>query len=432
MKYKLKELLVEKGYIRGPFGSALKRGELLSEGIPVYEQQNVINNHRDFRFFINEEKYKNLKRFTVQPNDLLISCSGTVGKVSIIKNDDPIGIISQALLILRPNTTKVLPEFLYYFFSSSKGYNSIVSRSSGSVQVNIAKRDVIEEIEIEVPNLNIQRKIVNILKVLDSKVELNKKINNTLEQIAQSLFKHWFVDFEFPNENGKPYKSSGGKFVESELGMIPEGWDVQPINKLAQVNIGKTPPRKEKEWFSNNPNDVRWISIKDLGESETYILNTSEYLTSEAIERFNIKRIPNNTVVLSFKLTIGRIAITIGEMLSNEAIAHFLIKNNMLNTPYLYLYLKKFNFDTLGNTSSIATAINSKIVKSIPIMVPEMKIINEFYNIVEPLFNLIKEITVETQTLENLRDTLLPKLMSGEIRIPEAEEAVESCLQKNN
>lgn len=263
-------------------------------------------------------------------------------------------------------------------------------------------------------------------------MELNKKINNTLEQIAQSLFKHWFVDFEFPNENGKPYKSSGGKFVESELGMIPEGWDVQPINKLAQVNIGKTPPRKEKEWFSNNPNDVRWISIKDLGESETYILNTSEYLTSEAIERFNIKRIPNNTVVLSFKLTIGRIAITIGEMLSNEAIAHFLIKNNMLNTPYLYLYLKKFNFDTLGNTSSIATAINSKIVKSIPIMVPEMKIINEFYNIVEPLFNLIKEITVETQTLENLRDTLLPKLMSGEIRIPEAEEAVESCLQKNN
>lgn len=121
LKYKLKELLVEKGYIRGPFGSALKRGELLSEGIPVYEQQNVINNHRDFRFFINEEKYKNLKRFTVQPNDLLISCSGTVGKVSIIKNDDPIGIISQALLILRPNTTKVLPEFLYYFFHHLKG-----------------------------------------------------------------------------------------------------------------------------------------------------------------------------------------------------------------------------------------------------------------------------------------------------------------------
>src|SRR5690606_36169698 len=152
------------------------------------------------------------------PNDILISCSGTVGKVTIIKDEDPMGIISQALLILRPDTTKVLPEFLYYFFSSSKGYNSIVSRSSGSVQVNIAKRKVIEEIEIEVPNLNIQSKIVNILKVLDGKIEINNKINNILEEIAQTIFKHWFVDFEFPDEKGEPYKSSGGKFVDSELG----------------------------------------------------------------------------------------------------------------------------------------------------------------------------------------------------------------------
>ena len=104
MSCKLKEVLKEKGYIRGPFGSALKRSEMKEEGIPVYEQQNAINNHRKFRYYIDEEKFNTLKRFTVEANDLIISCSGTVGKVSIINENDPIGIISQALLILRPNT----------------------------------------------------------------------------------------------------------------------------------------------------------------------------------------------------------------------------------------------------------------------------------------------------------------------------------------
>lgn len=115
MSFKLKELLDEKGYIRGPFGSALRRNELLDEGIPVYEQQNAIYNNREFRYFINNEKHEEMKRFTVRENDLIISCSGTVGRVSVIRKDDPIGIISQALLILRPNTEKVLTDFCFTF-----------------------------------------------------------------------------------------------------------------------------------------------------------------------------------------------------------------------------------------------------------------------------------------------------------------------------
>src|SRR5690554_5467574 len=102
----LGSLLKEKGYIRGPFGSALKRAEMVEEGIPVYEQKNAIYNEREFRFFITPEKFESLKRFQVKTNDLIISCSGTVGKISIIQEEDPKGIISQALLILRPNVEK--------------------------------------------------------------------------------------------------------------------------------------------------------------------------------------------------------------------------------------------------------------------------------------------------------------------------------------
>ena len=128
-------ILTEKGYIRGPFGSSLVRNELKSEGVPVYEQQHIIDSHRNFRYFIDNSKFHELSRFTVKENDLLVSCSGTLGKVSIITKDDPIGIISQALLILRPDTQKILPLLLKYFFTSNLGFGSLSSLSSGSVQV---------------------------------------------------------------------------------------------------------------------------------------------------------------------------------------------------------------------------------------------------------------------------------------------------------
>ena len=217
---KLGDILADKGYIRGPFGSALKRGDMKSEGIPVYEQQHAIYQMRDFRFFIDEKKFQEMKRFQVQENDLVISCSGTVGKVTIISKDDPKGIISQALLILRVNPNIILPKYLQYFFISSKGYNSIISRSSGSVQVNIAKRDVIESIPLSLPPLPTQQKIAAILSSLDDKIELNNKINTNLEQQAQALFKNWFVDFE----------AFGGK--------MPEEWKIGKLSDIADYLNG--------------------------------------------------------------------------------------------------------------------------------------------------------------------------------------------------
>lgn len=423
MSFKLKELLDEKGYIRGPFGSALRRNELLDEGIPVYEQQNAIYNNREFRYFINNEKYEEMKRFTVRENDLIISCSGTVGRVSVIRKDDPIGIISQALLILRPNTEKVLTDFLFYFFTSRIGYNSIISRSGGSVQANISKRAVIENIDIDVPPLPEQKSIVNILSALDKKIEVNNKINKTLENMAHEIFKQWFVDFEFPNEDGEPYKSSGGEMAESKLGLIPKGWEVKKSSDIANINIGKTPPRKEKECFTLDPDDYKWISIKDLGNSGAYIFDSSEYLTKESIEKYNVKVVPDNTVVLSFKLTIGRVAITCGQMTTNEAIAHFnLSSKSKITAEYLYLYLKCFDYGKLGNTSSIANAVNSKIIKAMPMIVPDNKTIKTFSEVMESVFSKIKYTIEQSDKLIEIRDTLLPKLMSGEIRVPLDEE----------
>ena len=187
---------------------------------------------------------------------------------------------------------------------------------------------------------------------------------------------------------------------------------------MCEVAIGKTPPRKETQWFSEDENDVKWISIKDLGNSGMNIFKTSEYLTEEAIKKFNVKKISKNTILLSFKLTIGRIAITTEIMTTNEAIAHFNIKKtNQMSTEFLYYYLKNFNYKSLGSTSSIAKALNSKIVKKIPVSVPDEESLRLFSKYMKSIFEMIKKNELEIIKLEKTRDILLPKLMSGEIDV---------------
>lgn len=182
------------------------------------------------------------------------------------------------------------------------------------------------------------------------------------------------------------------------------------------ISIGKTPPRKEHQWFTESSEDIVWVSISDMGNCGMFIEDGSEYLTKEAIEKFNIKIVPENTVLLSFKLTVGRVAIASTPLATNEAIAHFKTKNTDIN-EYLYCYLRQFNFQSLGSTSSIATAVNSKIIKSMPFVVPTDKEMSEFHALVSPMFTEILKNQHEIQRLSALRDTLLPKLMNSEIDV---------------
>ena len=153
-----------------------------------------------------------------------------------------------------------------------------------------------------------------------------------------------------------------------------------------------------------------------MGNCGLYISDSSEYLVPNAVSKFNVVVIPDNTVLLSFKLTVGRIAITDGEATTNEAIAHFKTDNKEIN-PYLYCYLKKFNFQSLGSTSSIATAVNSKIVKAMPFKIPNNSDLNQFNGLALPAFEMIKSNLSENKRLSAVRDFLLPKLMSGELDV---------------
>ena len=239
-------------------------------------------------------------------------------------------------------------------------------------------------------------------------IQKNKRRNGNLEQQAQALFKAWFVDFE-------PFKD--GKFVDSELGRIPEGWKVQRVDETYNINIGKTPPRKENIWFSKiKDSNVKWVSISDMANCGMFIGNSSEYLTTEATKKFNIIIVPKNSILLSFKLTIGRVSIAKKELTTNEAIARFCLPNTKFR-EFTYFTLKNYDYSKLGNTSSIATAVNSKIIKGMKILLPNIEVIDKFHHIAKPLFDSIESNSNEIEMLCSFRDALLPRLMSGELNV---------------
>lgn len=290
------------------------------------------------------------------------------------------------------------PKFIYYFLKTLR-----LESGNDKSSVPGLNRNDLHRLDVSIPDLSTQTQIAQILSSLDDKIELNLQMNQTLEAMAQALFKEWFVNFNFPNFDG---------VLENGL---PKGWRMGKLGEVVRIEIGRTPPRLEEEWFSKDEKDNKWISIRDMGQSGMYIFNTSEYLTNEAIEKFRIPVIPENTVILSFKLTIGRLAITTEKMLSNEAIAQ--INSTEFSPEYIYLYLKTYNWGSLGSTSSIATAVNSKTIKEMEILIPDTDISNLFKEVITPLFEKIKYNSLQIQTLTQTRDTLLPKLMSGKIEL---------------
>lgn len=294
-------------------------------------------------------------------------------------------------------------KFLYYWLYGNKELLSSMLETTGIGAGKIDTKRFLN-LSISLPSQKEQARYIHLMDLLFDKIELNRRINANLEAQAQALFRSWFVDFE-------PFRD--GPFVDSELGKIPQGWKVGAASEFYKnITIGKTPPRKEHQWFSKESHDIVWVSIADMGNCGLSICNSSEYLTPEAIKKFNICIVPVNTVLLSFKLTIGRVAIADKELATNEAIAHFQTQHNTLE--YTYLALKNYEFSSLGSTSSIATAVNSKIIKSMPWMMPSDDVLNQFHNVLSPIFNGIRNNIQEITYLSALRDTLLPKLMAGE------------------
>lgn len=317
------------------------------------------------------------------------------GKICKVKGlENGVGFGSTEFLVFRGKENISDNDFIFYLSRWDEVRGFAESNFEGTSGRQRVPKSCFDNLFFDLPDLSEQQAIASILSSLDDKIDLLHRQNKTLESLAETLFRQWFVE------------------------EVDESWEVDQLGNIFDVGIGRTPPRKEQHWFSTNPNDVKWISIKDMSFDGVYIYSVSEYLTREAVEHFNVPIIPNNCVILSFKMTIGRLAITTEKMLSNEAIAHFVPKTESnLFSEFLYLFLKTYKFELLGSTSSIVESINSQMIKEMEIIIPDENRLKSFREIIQPYFIKIKTNQIQIRTLTQLRDTLLPKLMSGEVRV---------------
>ena len=326
------------------------------------------------------------------------SCSTTLltkGSV-LFSSRAPIGYIAIAGKDLCTNQgfKSIIPNeetdslFLYYLLRSNKDY--IASLGSGTTFKEISGR-TFGNIQLDIPKKKSdQEAIAAILDSLDSKIELNSQINDYLEEMLIAL-QRWVAKSE---------KLEGFR-----------------ADEVFDIHIGKTPPRKEPEWFSfNHDCNVVWVSIKDMGSGDVFLIDSSEYLTPEAVEKYNVKICEPGSILLSFKLTVGRVSIAANEMVTNEAIACF-SSDDPRKLAYLYPVLKSYDYASLGSTSSIATAVNSKMIKSMDLQMPPSVALERFHERAKPLYDLLLSNAKEIASLVELRNALLPKLMSGEIDV---------------
>jgi type I restriction enzyme S subunit len=411
----IQDLIVSKdGLIKGPFGGDIKKSLFVPKSetaYKVYEQGIVINKDINYgNYYVSLDYFnKHLKRFEVKENDILMTGAGTLGELFTVPSNAPKGVINQALLRIRLNDKVIEHRFFCYYF---KYYiKSIISNINGdSVIPNLPPLPILKSTKIDIPVISYQNKISNVLSSIDSKIELNNRINAELEAMAKTLYDYWFVQFDFPAPSpsgwagvGLPYKTSGGKLVWNEelKREIPEGWEVKTLSDLLikytdkSVHIesknilikGKYPVITQDNGdfiagFTNEVNPIVDFPVIVFGDHSC----TLRYID------FSFYRGADGTQIMSFSQDL---------------------------TIYVYLYLHSIIKQIPGYGKYER---HYKYLKEFDIIIPESQYLKSFQIIIKPIFDKISQSRFENQKLSSLRDWLLPMLMNGQVKVKDTEE----------
>lgn len=362
--------------------------------IPIMSSSGINGYH-------NEEKVKG--------PGVITGRSGQLGKVFYIEDD--YWPLNTTLYV--EDFKNNYPKYVYYLLQTLN-----FEKFNAGSSVPTLNRNHVHKLEIKIPAHNIQKKIANILYMIDEKIQLNKETVKKLDEISQTLFKQWFIDFEFPNEEGKPYKSSGGEMVESELGEIPKRWRVGEIDSVGTIIGGGTPSKKHDEYYTDN--GISWITPKDLSNDKNiFIYKGAIDITELGLKKGSARILQKDTVLFSSRAPIGYIAIAGKEVTTNQGFKS-IVPDKGYSSYFIY-HLLKFKLPVIEAAAGGSTfkEISGKGLKEIPVTLPTIELVNIYKEIVEPLFLQIQTLEKENKNLQQLRDTLLPKLLSGEIEIPD-------------
>ena len=399
--YLFKDIVIgEEGLLKGPFGSDLKKELYVPKGentYKVYLQENILKERNDVGPHYISKKYydEKMSRYAVKENDFIVTCDGTLGEIYQLKNLTEQGIISSSLLRITLNNNIVDENYFYYLFKSQIK-NRLIRQGNNSVLKHLPGLGVIRQQKIELPDLKIQRKIGETLKSLDDKIKNNNKINFELESMAKTIYDYWFLQFEFPNEEGKPYKSSGGKMIWNEelKREIPEGWEVKPLGEISTLYQPNT------------------ITEKDLDNNGKYIV----YGANGVIGKYNQYNHKENEIAVCCRgASCGKFLMTqpYSWITGNSMVVS---PNSFVSKEYIYYSLsyKRISPFITGTAQPQITRTNFEKMK---IIVAKNEIINKFEIFATEIRKKLLNNQKQNQELASLRDFLLPLLINGQITI---------------
>ncbi|MDB8643059.1 restriction endonuclease subunit S [Streptococcus australis] len=373
-------------------GYDLPKSKFVEGKYPVQSSNGILGYHNEYK---------------VEGPGITIGRSGTVGNPHLIREN-----------FFPHNTSLFVKEFkgndieyIYYLLQ----YLDLGNQKSGS-GVPTMNRNHLHPIKIRAYRDKIcQQRAIKILSLIDKKIKTNNQINKELEAMAKTIYDYWFVQFDFPDQNGKPYKSSGGKMVyHPELKReIPEGWGVEKIENIAQTGSGGTPKSTIVSYYSNG--EIPWINSGEL--EQTVITSTSNFITEEGLNNSSAKLFPSGTILVAmYGATAGKVSFLTFEAATNQAICAIMLTDIRMRyylknvIEDLYQYLVKLS------TGSARDNLSQDMIKNIKVVIPSNDIIDRFYDFSN---NIIKEITKkqqENEQLTQLRDWLLPMLMNGQVK----------------
>ncbi len=348
--------------------------------------------------FISSQFHNKIQKSSLNSGDIVIVRTGSPGTACVIPEN--MGELNCSdLVIVTPNVSKINPYFLSFYFNSIAAHY-VNSQLVGAVQqhfnVGSAKR-----MEIKIPTLQEQEEIVSVLKCLQDKIELNLQMNRTLEEMAMTLYKHWFVDFG-------PFQD--GEFVDSELGKIPKDWRIADLGDVSEMIAGGDKPIN----YSYQPNEACKIPIYSNG------------LTNEGLYGYTDRpRIDQESITVSARGTIGFVCLRMQPYFPIVRLISVIPNQDYISSKYLYLLLKNQNIRGTGTTQQQLTVPDFKKTK---VIIPKIELVNDFTFIMDSIFNNIRSNKSEVKTLSQTRDTILPKLISGEVRVKDIEQTVTAVL----
>ena len=375
------------------------------EGYPLIRTPNVGKGRLDLNGVhrVSESVYKQrIQRGAPRANDLIFAREAPAGNVALVQENQTV-CLGQRTVLIRPNVQKVNPQYLVYYLLSPKPQHELLGTANGATVAHV-NLPAIRNLKIELPEKSVQDKIGTILVTYDDLIENNQKQIKLLEEVAQRLYKEWFVDLRFPGHENT-------KIVDG----VPEGWQYEKLGDLVKTTSGGTPSRRKSEYYVNG--NIRWIKTKEL--NDRFIFETEEHITEDAVKNSSAKVLPEGALIVAmYGATIGKIGITAAEMACNQACCAFISFDDMISKEYLYCWLMDNREYLVSQGKGAAQSnLSQEMIRNFSLLCPDKKVIKNFTEIVTTMLENKRVLENKILMLSKARDDLLPKLMSGEVEV---------------